>query len=165
MLASIVEKETSLPTERAHIAGVFVNRLRRGMLLQSDPTIIYVVANGQGPLGREISSADLQVKNPYNTYLFKGLPPGPICNPGLASIQAVLHPMATKDLYFVANGSGGHAFAETLAAAQPERRRLSQAPGPAGGGSGPGRRRRPAGPGGDAPGGGERSDGSRSPRV
>ncbi|HSY86619.1 MAG TPA: endolytic transglycosylase MltG [Verrucomicrobiae bacterium] len=115
VLASIVEKETSLPTERAHIAGVFVNRLRRGMLLQSDPTIIYVVANGQGPLGREISSSDLQVKNPYNTYLFKGLPPGPICNPGLAAIQAVLHPMATDDLYFVADGRGGHAFAETLA--------------------------------------------------
>jgi UPF0755 protein len=114
-LASIVEKETSSPTERAHIAGVFVNRLRRGMPLQSDPTVIYAVMNGAGPLGRKISSADLQVKSAYNTYLFKGLPPGPICNPGLASIQAVLHPLATSDLYFVADGSGGHAFAATLA--------------------------------------------------
>lgn len=115
VLASIVEKETALPVERARIAGVFVNRLRRGMPLQSDPTVIYVAANGQGPLGRDISLADLQAKSPYNTYLNKGLPPGPICNPGLASIQAVLHPMATKELYFVANGSGGHAFAQTLA--------------------------------------------------
>jgi UPF0755 protein len=115
VLASIVEKETSLPVERARIAGVFVNRLRRGMPLQSDPTVIYIAASGQGPLGRDISSADLQAKSPYNTYLNKGLPPGPICNPGLASIQAVLHPMATKDLYFVADGSGGHAFAQTLA--------------------------------------------------
>jgi len=115
VLASIVEKETSLPVERARIAGVFVNRLRRDMPLQSDPTVIYIVANGQGPLGRDITGADLQVKSPYNTYLVKGLPPGPICNPGLASIQAVLHPMATKDLFFVADGSGGHAFAQTLA--------------------------------------------------
>jgi UPF0755 protein len=115
VLASIVEKETSSPTERAHIAGVFVNRLRHRMPLQSDPTVIYAVTNGSGPLGRAISSVDLQVKSPYNSYLFKGLPPGPICNPGLAAIQAVLHPLATKDLYFVADGTGGHAFAATLA--------------------------------------------------
>ena len=115
VLASIVEKETSSPMERAHIAGVFVNRLRHGMALQSDPTVIYAVTNGSGPLGRPISSADLQLKSPYNSYLSKGLPPGPICNPGLAAIQAVLHPLATKDLYFVADGNGGHAFAATLA--------------------------------------------------
>ncbi len=114
-LASIVEKETSSPTERAHIAGVFVNRLRKGMPLQSDPTVIYAVTNGSGPLGRAISLADLQVKSPYNSYLNKGLPPGPICNPGLAAIQAVLHPLTTKDIYFVADGTGGHAFAATLA--------------------------------------------------
>jgi UPF0755 protein len=116
VLASIVEKETSRPSERAHIAGVFINRIRRGMPLQSDPTVIYAVTSGMGPLGRDISAADLQVKDPYNTYLFKGLPPGPICNPGLAAIEAVLHPMPTKDLYFVADGSGGHAFAQTLEA-------------------------------------------------
>ena len=114
VLASIVEKETSRPSERAHIAGVFINRLRRSMPLQSDPTVIYAVTSGTTPLGRDISAADLQLKNPYNTYLFKGLPPGPICNPGLASIEAVLHPIVTKDLYFVADGSGGHAFAQTL---------------------------------------------------
>jgi UPF0755 protein len=115
VLASIVEKETAQATERAHIAGVFVNRMRKGMMLQSDPTVIYALTNGDGPLGRALTSADMQVKSPFNTYMFKGLPPTPICDPGLAAIEAVLHPQATKDLYFVADGSGGHAFAETLA--------------------------------------------------
>ena len=119
-LASIVEKETGVASERQRVAGVFINRLRTGMLLQSDPTVIYGITKGenknegQGPLGRRLLSADLQTPNPYNTYMNPGLPPGPIANPGKASIEAVLHPEKNNFLFFVADGKGGHVFASTL---------------------------------------------------
>jgi UPF0755 protein len=115
ILASIVERETSLPEERARIAAVFLNRLRKGMRLQADPTLVYGLSNGSGSIGRPLSKTDLKQATPYNTYLHDGLPPGPIANPGRAALAAVLDPAPTKDLYFVADGSGGHAFAETLA--------------------------------------------------
>ena len=113
-LASIVEKETGKPEERPHVAGVFVNRLDKHMRLDSDPTIVYGLAQGKGTLGRSITKADLNQSTPYNTYIIEGLPPGPICNPGKAALEAVAKPARSKDLYFVADGTGGHAFAETF---------------------------------------------------
>jgi UPF0755 protein len=114
-LASIVERETAKPEERAHVAGVYINRLRQGMRLQADPTVAYAVSGGRTIDGAGITRADLATDSPYNTYRVTGLPPGPICSPGLASLEAAAHPMATGDLYFVADGTGGHAFAATLA--------------------------------------------------
>jgi UPF0755 protein len=114
ILASIVEKETALPEERRHIAAVFLNRLRIGMALQTDPTIIYGLTKGY-PLGHGIRQSELQSDTPYNTYRITGLPPGPICNPGKDAIAAVLDPEKSGDLYFVANGKGGHVFSATIA--------------------------------------------------
>ena len=113
-LASIVEKETALPQERRHIAAVFENRLRMGMKLQSDPTIIYDITRGY-PLGRGIRQSELDRASPHNTYAIPALPPTPICNPGKDSIAAVLSPAVSNDLYFVANGTGGHVFSATIA--------------------------------------------------
>ena len=114
ILASIVEKETGKPAERRMVAAVYGNRLKRGMPLQADPTVIYPITKGR-PLGRRILRSELQAKNGYNTYADAGLPIGPIANPGRASIDAVLDPQATNALYFVADGTGGHVFADTLA--------------------------------------------------
>ena len=113
-LASIVEKETGLAAERPRIAAVFVNRLRMGMKLESDPTIIYGLTKGQ-PLGHPLRQSELDTPNPYSTYQITGLPPTAICNPGRDSIAAVLNPPESEDLFFVANGTGGHAFARTNA--------------------------------------------------
>ena len=112
-LASIVEKETGKPSERRMVAAVYSNRLKRGMPLQADPTIIYPITHGK-PLGRRILLSEKNAKNAYNTYAMTGLPAGPIANPGRASIDAVLDPAQSQALYFVADGSGGHVFADTL---------------------------------------------------
>jgi UPF0755 protein len=113
ILASIIEKETSKPEERTRIAAVFVNRLKQKMKLQTDPTVIYGLVFGKGSLGRPLTRSDIAQPTPYNTYVIDGLPPGPIANPGRASIEAAASPARTKELYFVADGTGGHAFAET----------------------------------------------------
>jgi UPF0755 protein len=115
ILASIVERETGLPEERAHVAGVFINRMRRGIRMQSDPTIIYGI-DQRGFLDSGLRRSEIDDKdNSYNTYQIDGLPPTPIAHPGRAAIAAVLNPMQTDDLYFVADGTGGHVFAPTLA--------------------------------------------------
>ena len=120
ILASIIEKETSVADERKKVAGVFVNRLRKNMLLQTDPTVIYAITKGKiqeegkGPLGRRLLRKDLKIDSPYNTYKYAGLPPGPIANPGRAAIEAALNPARHDYIFFVADGTGGHAFGKTL---------------------------------------------------
>src|ERR1041385_524521 len=113
-LASIVEKETGRPDERSRVAAVFANRLRQRIKLQSDPTIIYGLVGGKGTLGRPIMRSEIEQPTPYNTYIIEGLPPGPIANPGRASLEATASPARTKELYFVADGTGAHAFSDNL---------------------------------------------------
>jgi UPF0755 protein len=115
VLASIVEKETGQKGERPRVASVFYNRLAKKMKLQADPTTSFAITLGKAPLGRLLTRADLKVDSPYNTYVVTGLPPHPIANPGRAALHAVMHPLLTKDLYFVVGENGGHAFASTLA--------------------------------------------------
>jgi UPF0755 protein len=125
-LASIVEKETGRPDERTRVAAVFVNRLRQRIKLQSDPTIIYGLVGGKGTLGRPIMRSEIEQPTPYNTYAIEGLPPGPIANPGRASLEAAANPARTKELYFVADGTGSHAFAENYAQHQQNVAKLRQ---------------------------------------
>ena len=126
MLASIVEKETGKAEERTRVAAVFVNRLKQKMRLQSDPTIIYGLVGGKGTLGRPIMKSEIDQPTPYNTYQIDGLPPGPITNPGRASLEAAANPARTRELYFVADGTGGHLFAETYEQHQKNVARLRQ---------------------------------------
>jgi UPF0755 protein len=114
VMASIIEKETGVAQERPRVASVFVNRLNQGMKLQTDPTVIYGITKGQASLGRGLRQSELRRETPYNTYIIDGLPPGPIANPGLAALQAAVNPEATDFVFFVADGTGGHAFAVTL---------------------------------------------------
>lgn len=113
ILASIIEKETGVAGERREVASVFINRLRKGMRLETDPTVIYGITRGSGPLGRELTRKDVRTPSDYNTYTIDGLPPTPIANPGKASIEAALNPATTDYLFFVADGTGGHAFSKT----------------------------------------------------
>ena len=113
ILASIIEKETGKPEERTRVAAVFVNRLKQKIKLQSDPTIIYGLVFGKGRLDHPITKSEKEQPTPYNTYVIDGLPPGPITNPSRASLEAAANPARTRELYFVADGTGGHAFAET----------------------------------------------------
>ena len=115
ILASLIEKETGVTEERARVASVFANRLNQGIKLQTDPTVIYGLTKGKGVLGRGLRASELRSNTKYNTYVIAGLPPGPIANPGRASLRAALNPESTDFLFFVADGTGGHAFAETLA--------------------------------------------------
>ncbi|KIC08340.1 branched-chain alpha-keto acid dehydrogenase subunit E2 [Leisingera sp. ANG-M1] len=114
ILASIIEKETGVASERGVVASVFTNRLNRGMRLQTDPTVIYGVIKGEGVLGRGLRQSELRRATPWNTYVIEGLPPTPIANPGMESLEAAVNPDATDFIFFVADGTGGHAFAETL---------------------------------------------------
>lgn len=114
ILASIVEKETGSHDERAKVASVFVNRLNIGMPLQTDPTVIYAITGGKSDFGRTLHRADMEIDSPFNTYRYKGLPPTPICNPGLKALEATANPLTTDFLYFVADGKGGHRFSKTL---------------------------------------------------
>lgn len=116
ILASIVERETAKPEERPHVAAVYLNRLRQGMKLQADPTVVYLASGGVGVLDHPLTKTDLRRDDPFNTYRSSGLPPGPICSPGRDNLRAVLHPAASDDLYFVADGTGGHVFSRSYEA-------------------------------------------------